>query len=75
MALCKYLTCYTGGIFRDPALFEKPEEFRPERFIEKPELAEIVNYVFGSGRVSLSTGSSHVPVFDTVFRDSALASL
>jgi hypothetical protein len=42
----------TWGAFQDPLVFTDPEVFRPERFIENPDLNKLAEYAFGSGRVS-----------------------
>jgi cytochrome P450 len=46
-----------GKLFGDKEVFENPNTFRPERFIENPGLLETVEYVFGGGRVSIQVTS------------------
>jgi cytochrome P450 len=42
-----------GAAFRDERIFPDAHLFRPERYIENPDLAKHVEFAFGSGRVRI----------------------
>jgi hypothetical protein len=45
----------TWGAFQDPEVFKDPEVYRPESFIENPDLNRFAEYAFGTGRVSTTS--------------------
>jgi cytochrome P450 len=40
----------TWGIFKDPSLYEKPDEFNPERFLKNADIPDPKSFAFGYGR-------------------------
>ncbi|KAF9010844.1 cytochrome P450 [Cyathus striatus] len=44
------LVMNTWGIFHDETLFPNADAYNPERFINNPEGAKVVEYLFGAGR-------------------------